>query len=97
VRRWHLDAVLLINVSEGNVACPSMLASLSLRIPYRSIRDYNTFSVQHNFKVSPCTRCVSAANAVCRNIDIFNKNCILLCKLVILLFVILVFYIHRPI
>jgi hypothetical protein len=26
----------------------------------------------------PSARCVSAANAVCRSIDIFNKDCILL-------------------
>jgi hypothetical protein len=51
---------------------------VSLRIPTRSVRDYTTFTVHRNFKVSPSARCVSAANAVCRCIDIFNKDCILL-------------------
>jgi hypothetical protein len=32
--------------------------------------------VNRNFKVSPSARYVSAANAVCRSIDIFNKDCI---------------------
>jgi uncharacterized membrane protein YwaF len=40
------------------------------------LRDYSTFNVHHNFKVSPSARCVSAANAVCRSTDIFNKDCI---------------------
>jgi hypothetical protein len=52
------------------------LDSVSLRIPSRSIRDYSTLTVHRNFKVSPCARCVSAASAVCRSIDIFNKDCI---------------------
>jgi hypothetical protein len=38
--------------------------------------NYSTFTVHRNFKVSPSTRCFSAANAVYRNIDIFNKDCI---------------------
>jgi hypothetical protein len=28
----------------------------------------------HNFKVSVLARCVSAVNAVCKDIDIFNKD-----------------------
>jgi hypothetical protein len=34
--------------------------------------------VHPNFKASPSARCVSAANAVCWNTDIFNKDRILL-------------------
>jgi hypothetical protein len=30
--------------------------------------------VNHNFKVSLSARCVSAANAICKEIDIFNKD-----------------------
>jgi hypothetical protein len=44
-----------------------------LRIPSRSIRDYSTFPVHRNFKTGPSAKCVSAANAVCRDITIFNK------------------------
>jgi hypothetical protein len=38
------------------------------------MRDYSTFMVNHNFKVSPSARCVSAANAICKNTDVFNKD-----------------------
>jgi hypothetical protein len=38
--------------------------------------DFSTFTVHRNFKVSPSARCVSAANAVCRSIGIFNTDCI---------------------
>jgi hypothetical protein len=34
--------------------------------------------LSETFEVSPSARSVSAANAVCRSIDIFNKDCILL-------------------
>jgi hypothetical protein len=44
----------------------------------RSIRDFSTFSVHRNFKASPSARCVSVANTVCWNTDIFNKDDILL-------------------
>jgi hypothetical protein len=55
-----------------------MLDSVGLRIPSRSIWDFSTFSVHRNFKASPSARCVSAANTVCWNIDILNKDRILL-------------------
>jgi hypothetical protein len=78
MRRRNLDAVFLINAFTGNIACPSILDALSLHIPARSIRDFSTFSVYHNFKASPCATYTSAANTVYCNIDIFNKDCILL-------------------
>jgi hypothetical protein len=49
---------------------------VNLRISTRSVRDCSTFTVHRNFKVSPSARCVSAANADCRSIDIFNTDCI---------------------
>jgi hypothetical protein len=53
-----------------------------LRIPSRSIRDFSTFFFNHNllncFKANPSARYVSAANKVCWNIGIFNKDRILL-------------------
>jgi hypothetical protein len=65
-------------VFKGKISWSSVFDTVSLRIPTRSIRDYTTFTVHRNFKVSPSDRCVSAVNAVCRSIDIFNKDCILL-------------------
>jgi hypothetical protein len=44
--------------------------------PLGLLRDFCTFTVHYNFKVSPSARCVYAANAVCRSIDIFNTDCI---------------------
>jgi hypothetical protein len=70
LRRRHLDALLLIDVFKGKISCSSVFDAVSLRIPTRSIRDYSTFTVQSNFKVSSSARCISAVNAVCRSIDI---------------------------
>jgi hypothetical protein len=30
--------------------------------------------VNHNFKASPSSSCVSAANAICKDTDIFKKD-----------------------
>jgi hypothetical protein len=73
--RRHLDALFLINVFKGKISCSSVFDTVSLRIPTRSVRDCSTFTVHRNFKVGPSAKCVSAANAVCRSIDIFNKDC----------------------
>jgi hypothetical protein len=56
----------------GKIFYSSILDSVSLRIPSRSIGDYSTFTVNRNFKVKPSARYVSVANVVCRSIDIFN-------------------------
>jgi hypothetical protein len=74
LRRRRLDALFLINVFKGKISCSSVFDTVSLRIITRSVRDYSTFTVHHNFRVSPSARFVSAANAVCRSIDIFNKD-----------------------
>jgi hypothetical protein len=42
--------------------------------PSRIITDFSTFVVNHNFKVSSSIRCVSAANAISKETDIFNKD-----------------------
>jgi hypothetical protein len=43
--------------------------------------------VTHSFKVSPSARCVSAANASCKDIDIFKKGYISLTDIFITLLV----------
>jgi hypothetical protein len=60
-----------------NIACPSTIDSVGLRIATRSIRDFYTFSVHRNFKASPFTRCASAANGV-----FWNKDRILLLHII---------------
>jgi hypothetical protein len=73
-RRKHLDALFLINVFKNKISCSSIFYTVNLRIPVRRIRDFSTFVVNHNFKVSPSARCVSAANAMCKEIDIYSKD-----------------------
>jgi hypothetical protein len=70
MRRRSLDALSVINGFTVTIACPSTLDAFNLLIPSSSISDYYTFYVHRNFKASPCTRRVSAANAVCTNTDI---------------------------
>jgi hypothetical protein len=52
--------------------------SVSIRIPTRIIRDYFIFMANHNFKVSPPTRCLFAANAICKDTDILTMIILLL-------------------
>jgi hypothetical protein len=73
-RQQHLDALFLINVFKSKVSCSSIFDSVCIQIPTRIITDYSTFMVNHNFKVSPSARCVSAANTICKDTDIFDKN-----------------------
>jgi hypothetical protein len=52
--------------------------SVSIRIPTRIIRDYSIFMANHNFKVSPPTRCLFAANAICKDTGVLTMNILLL-------------------
>jgi hypothetical protein len=72
------DAMFLISVFKSKISCSSIFDSVSVRIPTRIIRDYSTFMVNHNFKLSPSDRRVSAAIAISKDIDIFNKDYIAL-------------------
>jgi hypothetical protein len=51
---------------------------VSIWIPIGIIRDYSTFTVNHNFKVSPSSRRVPGAKAIYKDIVIFNKDYIML-------------------
>jgi hypothetical protein len=51
-----------------------MFHTVSIRITIRLIRDFSTFVVNHNFIARPSSICVSAANAICKDFDIFNKD-----------------------
>jgi hypothetical protein len=52
---------------------------ISIWIPIRIIRDYSTFTVNHNFKVSPSSRRVSGAKAICKDTAFLTR--ITLCLL----------------
>jgi hypothetical protein len=73
IRRRHIDALFLINSFCGTKNCPSVLKTVGLRVPTRNIRNFTTFSC--SFSHCPSARCVSAANGVCKSIDIFRKSC----------------------
>jgi hypothetical protein len=76
-RLRHIDALFLINVFKNKISRSSIFDSVNIRIPCRIITD-STFMVNRYFKVSPSARCVSVANAIFRDIDIFNEDFILL-------------------
>jgi hypothetical protein len=44
--------------------------TVGIRVPTRKIRDFSTFSVSNALRHSPSVRCTSAANDICRLLDI---------------------------
>lgn len=58
--------------------CSSLFHSISIRIPTRIIKYYSIFVVHKNVRANQPARRVSAVNAICKDNDIFNKDCILL-------------------
>jgi hypothetical protein len=73
-RRYNLDALFLTQVYRGSKFCPSVLETVGLRVPVRYIRDFSMFSVGSSSKICPSDRCASAANVVCRDVDIFGTK-----------------------
>jgi hypothetical protein len=70
-RRLHLDALFLISVYSGLKCCPSLLDTTGIRVPSRNVRNSSLFTV--TCTNSPTARCVTAANRVCKDVDIFRK------------------------
>jgi hypothetical protein len=81
IRRHHLYALFLTQVYFGLKFCPSVLEIVSLRVPVQYIRDFALFNVCSSFKNCPSARCASAANAVCRDVDVFGTRNLLLSRL----------------
>jgi hypothetical protein len=73
-RRCRLDALFLTQVYRGSKFCPSVLETVGPRIPARYIRDFYMFSVYSYSKSYPSARRASAANVVCRDVDIFGTK-----------------------
>jgi hypothetical protein len=65
-------------VYRGSKFCPSVLEIVGLRVPARYVRDFTLFCVSSSSRYCPSARCASAANAVCRDIDIFGAKPVLL-------------------
>jgi hypothetical protein len=72
-RRYHLDALFLIQVYLGSKFCPSVLETVGLCVPTRHLRDFPLFYVWPAIKNCPA-RWASAANVVCRDYDIFRRQ-----------------------
>jgi hypothetical protein len=45
-----------------------------LLVPTKQIRDFSTFNVSNVSRLNPSTRCVTAANNICKSLDVFNKH-----------------------
>jgi hypothetical protein len=63
---------------RGSKFCPFVLEIVGLRVPARYIRDSTLFSVSSSSRYCPSARCASAANVVCRDIDLFGAKTVLL-------------------
>jgi hypothetical protein len=55
-----------------------IMDAVGLRVPAKQIRDFSTFSVSNVSRISPSAGCVTAANVICRSVDVFNKHNIFL-------------------
>jgi hypothetical protein len=73
-RRRLLDALSLINTFKSKINCHSTMDTIGIRVPTRQIRDFSTFSASSALRLSPKVRCASAANDICRLLDIFGKD-----------------------
>jgi hypothetical protein len=73
MRRYRLDALFLTQVYFGFKFCPSVLEIVGLRVPAR-YRDFALFNVCSSSKNCPSARCASAANVVCRDVDVFGAG-----------------------
>jgi hypothetical protein len=73
-RRHQLDAIFVINVLLGSKSCPSTLDIISLRVPTRNLRDFSLFHVRSFYINCPSGRCITAANSICNNMDVFRRE-----------------------
>jgi hypothetical protein len=78
MRRHRLDALSLIQVYIGCTSRLSVLTVVRLRVSPRYIRDFALFIVCSSCKNCPSARCTSAANVVCKDVDVFGAKNVLL-------------------
>jgi hypothetical protein len=78
MRRHRLDALFLNQVYFGLKFCPSVLEIVGLRVPAQYIRDLTLFNVCSSCQNCPSARYASAANVVCRDINVFGAREVLL-------------------
>jgi hypothetical protein len=72
-RHHQFEASFLINIYSGTKWCPSVLETVGLPVPTRNIRNFTMFTCSSSH--FPSSRCVSAANVVCKHRDNFDTSC----------------------
>jgi hypothetical protein len=77
MRRHSLDALFLTQVYLGSKVCP-VLKIFGLPVSAWYIRHFAVFNVCSSCKNCPSARCASAANVVCRDVDIFGAKNVLI-------------------
>jgi hypothetical protein len=74
MRRHRLDELFLTKVYFGFKFYPAVLEIVGLRVPARYIRDFALFNVCSSSKTCPSARCASAADVVCKDVDVFGAG-----------------------
>jgi hypothetical protein len=67
--RQILGALFLINIFNNNINCCFVMDAVRLRVRTKQIRNIRNVS-----RLSPSTKCVTAANNTCKSPDVFNKS-----------------------
>jgi hypothetical protein len=68
----NIDALFVICVFRDVINCPSVLETVSIRVPSRNIHNFSLFCCSSSH--CPSARCVLAANIVCNSLDIFRNS-----------------------
>jgi hypothetical protein len=67
-----------------------LLEAVGIRVPVRNSRDFPLFIAVFSHKICLYARCASAANTICKDIDIFKKQVVTLNQILKLSFVLMV-------
>ena len=74
VWRRYLDFLFIADVLSGLKYCPTLLETVVPLVLNRNFRDFSLFNVNFKGRNCPCAGCVSAANTIVSDIDIFNRR-----------------------
>jgi hypothetical protein len=75
LERLKLHSLLVLaQIYRGSKFCPSVLYIIDLLVPSRHIRDLSVFKLCSCSKNCPSARYTSAANVVCRDVDVFGTK-----------------------
>jgi hypothetical protein len=76
--RRQIDAIFVINVFLSAKSSSSTMDIIGLRVPTRNPRDFPLFHVSSSYTNCPSARCVTAANSVYNQLDVFRRQIITL-------------------